>query len=156
MMEGILTGLLAFFLTAADPGKEEVGVLRTLLIYGTDELQQEATEAAEAHVKGLSKTKDLQFAHYYQLGEDQKPVWRGYTNWSTPVAGSEDILLSFEPSGEAELGRLRLDLELWQSKQKVMKTTQTLSQGRWLYIGGPKWRNGRLIIATELAKLHEK
>lgn len=156
MIVGAFSVFFALVLTAADPGKEEVGVLRTLLVYGANESQADAPAAKEMHAKALAKIDGLKFTNYYQLGEDQKSVWRGYTNWASPMKGSEEILLSFEPSGEAESTQLRLDLELWQSKQKVMKTTQTLKKGRWLYIGGPKWRNGRLIIAIELAKLHEK
>lgn len=156
MSLGAITGLLALVLAAADPGKEEVGVLRTLLVFGTNEVRDDAKAAASSHGEALAKIKGLGFANYYQLGEDRQSVWRGYTNWAAPMKGSEEILLSFEPSGEAEKGKLRLDLELWQSRQKVMKTTQTLEKGRWLYIGGPRWRNGRLIIVTELAILHEK
>lgn len=72
------------------------------------------------------------------------------------MRGSEEILLSFEPNGEATDKGLILDLELWQSRRKVMKATQEMGPGKWLYIAGPKWRGGRLIVGVELVEFVQK
>lgn len=140
-----------------DPGKEAVARLRTVLLFGMNgnlaEVVPEAEVASRSHEVRLKTLKGLSFESYGLLGTDVQPVWRSYTNWASPMKGSEEILLSFEPNSQAGATGVRLDLELWQSKRKVMKTTQSLRTGKWLYIAGPEWRSGRLIIGIELLPL---
>ena len=100
--------------------------------------------------------KDLHFKSYGLLGSDTKPIWRSYTNWASPMKGSDEILLSFEPNSEAEADGVKLDLELWQGNTKVMKTAYPFKTGKWLYIAGPEWRGGRLIVGVELLPLQGK
>ncbi|MEM9081139.1 MAG: hypothetical protein AAGC74_10655 [Verrucomicrobiota bacterium] len=149
--------VLAGVVLGQDPGKQEVAKLKSLLLFATDgdpaRVGEGARELAEGHVERLGKLKGLQFKEYRLLGEDEQPVLRSYTNWAAPMRGSEEILLSFEPNSKASSSGLRLDLELWQSRRKVMKTTQTLREGKWLYIAGPEWRGGKLILAVELLDL---
>ncbi len=153
---------LLFSLSAfgADPGKEAVARLRTILLYGSDRPLEgaipEAQKADSHHSLHLQSLKNLKFSNYGILGSDVQPVWRSYTNWASPMKGSEEILLSFEPDSQAGAEGMRLDLELWQSKRKIMKTTQPLKKGKWLYIAGPDWRGGRLIVGIELLPLAEK
>ena len=148
---------LAVGATAQDPGKEAVARLRTVLLFGThDDLSKvvpEAKQAEKGHSVRMQLLKELNFSSYGLLGTDVQPVWRSYTNWASPMKGSDEILLSFEPNSVAENDGLKLDLELWQGKRKVMKTTQPLKNGKWLYIAGPKWRGGRLIVGIELLPL---
>ena len=147
-------------LAAQDPGKESVARLRTVLLFGTnDELAKvvpEAKDAEKGHAKRMQQLKNLNFSSYGLMGADTKPIWRSYTNWASPMKGSDEILLSFEPNSEAEADGVKLDLELWQGKRKVMKTTQPLKNGKWLYIAGPEWRAGRLIVGIELLPLEKK
>ena len=151
---------LASTLWGEDPGKEAVARLRAVLLFGTDDELAEVVPEAEvsnrAHVDRLLALKGLEYGTYGLLGSDTQPVWRSYTNWASPMKGSEEILLSFEPNSQAGAAGVRLDLELWQSKRKVMKTTQSLKTGKWLYIAGPEWRNGRLIVGIELLPLEGK
>jgi hypothetical protein len=44
-----------------------------------------------------------------------------------------------------------LNLELWLSRKKILKSDISLRYGQPLYVLGPEWRSGRLIIAVELA-----
>lgn len=151
---------IALPLAAEDPGKEAVARLNTVLIFGTDgdlsEVVPNSSEVGADHNARLKPLKELAYKNYALLGSDVKPVWRSYTNWASPMKGSQEILLSFEPNSQAGSGGLRLDLELWQSRRKVMKTTQSMQNGRWLYIAGPKWRGGRLILGIELLPLESK
>lgn len=93
------------------------------------------------------------YKSYVKLGSDRQPIFRSYENWLAPLKPSEEILVSFEPRGAASDGRLMLDLELWQSKRKVMKAGPTLQKGKPLYIFGPKWRDGQLILSIQLVEL---
>ena len=158
---------LAFFwaagaglLAAQDPGKEAVARLRTVLLFGTNDdmskVVPEAKAADNGHSLRMQLLKDLHFKSYGLVGSDTQPVWRSYTNWASPMKGSDEILLSFEPNSEAEADGVKLDLELWQGKSKVMKTDHPFKTGKWLYIAGPEWRGGRLIVGIELLPLAEE
>lgn len=145
---------------AKDPGKESVAKLRTVLLFGTNENLSEVVPEVKAADKGhamrMQLLKDLNFTSYGLMGTDTQPVWRSYTNWASPMKGSDEILLSFEPNSETAPDGVKLDLELWQRKRKVMKTTQPLKNNKWLYIAGPQWRGGRLIVGIELLPLDQK
>jgi hypothetical protein len=143
-----------------DEGKESVGRLKATLYIGTDgdvaKLGEKAAVVDEATAKRLHSIEKMRFKHYRKLGEDTQSVFRSYENWLTPLKPSEEILLSFESRGHSSDGGLRLDLELWQHRRKVMKSDPVLLKGRPLLILGPKWRGGSLIIAVELIKITQK
>jgi hypothetical protein len=46
---------------------------------------------------------------------------------------------------------MRLDVELWLSRKKILKTDAAMEPDKPLLVLGPEWRGGRLIIAVELA-----
>lgn len=140
-----------------DTGKEKVGRLKAVLYIGTDDdiskLGEKAKKSApvpEAVIKQLQSVEKMRFKHYLKLGEDIQSVFRSYENWVSPLKPSEEILLSFESRGRSSDGGLRLDLELWQHRRKVMKSDPVLYLGRPLLILGPKWRGGTMIIVVEL------
>ena len=106
----------------------------------------------QATAERLQRVKKMNFKHYRRLGFDVQPVLRSYENWLTPLKPSEEILLSFESRGSSAKGGLRLDLEFWQHRRKVMKSDPVLHLGKPLFILGPKWRGGTMIIAIELVE----
>ena len=142
---------------AQDSGKEKVGSLKATLYIGTDgevaKIGDKVTAVSAAVEKQLRSIDKMRFKHYRKLGSDVQPVFRSYENWLSPLKPSEEILLSFESSGRSKDGGMRLDLELWQHKRKVMKSDPVLLKGRPLLILGPKWRGGTLIIAVELLEI---
>lgn len=141
---------------AEDSGKEKVGSLCATLYIGTDEdvvkLGKKVSMLDSATEKRLRSIEKMRFKHYRKLGSDIQPVFRSYENWLAPLKPSEEILLSYESRGRSNDGGMRLDLELWQHKRKVMKTDPVLQKGSPLFILGPKWRGGTLIIAVELVE----
>ena len=157
-----LGALLALVLSGAaaakDPGKEPVGRIRVDLIFGTNGevsvLGRQGKALEKGEEKRLKGSKRLKFASYRTLGSVQREILRGYENWASPMGASEEILISFEPKGRVGHNSVRMDLEFWQSRQKVLKTDPVLEVGKRLYIRGPKWRDGWLIIAVELLELH--
>ena len=142
--------------SSPDEGQDVIGYLQTGVIFATDgdagAAGEKATPLDEAGKAELRKRKDLKFAAYRVMGSDRQPVFRSYENWATPMKPSEEILLAFESKGRVE-GGLQLDLQLWQSRKKIMKSDALLLEGRKLYVLGPKWRGGRLIIVVELVDL---
>lgn len=152
-----LTLLLSLFASANDLGKEVIGRMEVSLFFGvnaapTDENIAQKVVSDSVATKLRSQGSDT-FKHYYQLGTDRQPVFRSYENWLTPLKPSEEVLLSFEPRGDAEGNQLMVDIELWQSRKKIMKAGQTLTKDVPLYIYGPKWRGGRLIFSITLVEL---
>jgi hypothetical protein len=152
-----LTILCASVCSAADLGKEVIGRMQVQVYFATNGDPDIAGKGlknpkpeVEKKLKGLRKTS---YKHYRVLGMDRQPVFRSYENWLTPLKPSEELLLSFEPRGNAQAGKMMLDLELWQSRKKIMKAGPTLEKGKPLYIFGPKWRGGRLLLAIELVEL---
>ncbi|MBT8038005.1 MAG: hypothetical protein KJO21_10720 [Verrucomicrobiae bacterium] len=143
-----------------DVGKESVGRLKATLYIGTDgdvgKLGEKVAAVDEVMVKRLRRIEKMRFKHYRKLGEDTQSVFRSYENWLTPLKPSEEILLSFESRGRSSDDGLRLDLELWQHRRKVMKSDPVLHRGRPLLILGPKWRGGSLIIAVEIMAITPK
>ena len=140
---------------AADPGRDVIGQVRVEVFFGTDEDPATAGPRAaavdEETSKWLSAKEPLRFKHYRLLGSDSKPLYRSYENWAQPIAGSDEILCRFEVESRVSRERKRLDLELWLSRKKILKSGVVLGAGRPVLVLGPEWRNGRLIVAVELA-----
>ncbi|MBT8043831.1 MAG: hypothetical protein KJO79_02675 [Verrucomicrobiae bacterium] len=143
-----------------DKGKDVVGKVKGTLFFGTNEdpsfLGDKAKPVHKESVKRLQRIEKIKYKYYRKLGHDLQPVYRSYENWLTPLKPSEEILLSYESRGRSSDGGLRLDLELWQHRRKVMKCDPVLYMGKPLLILGPKWRGGKLIIAVELIELSLK
>lgn len=143
-----------------DPGKETIGSLKAELIFATNKdvsvLGRSAKRLTDKEQARMEAAMRQKFKEYRKLGVDRKPILRGYENWTAPMSGSEEIMVSFEPKGRIGKDALRLDLELWQSKQKVLKTDPILRKGKLICILGPRWRGGRLIIVLELIDLLEE
>jgi hypothetical protein len=61
------------------------------------------------------------------------------------------VLVRFEAQGRPTKKSAVLDLELWLGRKKIVKTDARLEGDRPLFVLGPEWRGGRLIIAVALA-----
>jgi hypothetical protein len=139
----------------SDKGKEVVGNIKATLYIGMDSVPDEwamkyPAPAGDVAAE-LRSIKQMKFRHYRKLGTDTQPVFRSYENWLAPIKPSEEILLSYESRGRAADGGLRLDLEFWQQRRKIMQMNAVLYVGKQLLILGPGWRGGRMIVAVELA-----
>ncbi|MGE9269295.1 MAG: hypothetical protein ACQKBU_00710 [Verrucomicrobiales bacterium] len=138
----------------ADPGKEVVGFVTVRVFFGTDGDPSSVGHNAwdlKTEVKEKLRSQDpLSFKHYRGLGHDRQEVFRSYENWAKPIEGSDEILCRFEVQKRVEGESMRLDLELWLSRKKVLKSGVLLSVGKPMLVLGPEWRGGRLIISVEI------
>lgn len=138
-----------------DPGKREIGTLDVSVYYGTNgdpaAAGERSEKISESTKTSLSATEGLRFTHYRAMGSDSKAIFKSYENWSQPLKPSDEILIRFETRLEPSEQEMPLNLDLWLSRKKVLKSDVTLKTGQPLYILGPEWRGGRLIIAIELA-----
>jgi len=151
--------LLIADLLAQDPGMEPIGSLGVELFYATNDdvklAGDQAQEVAKEQVKALKGIKELSFDDYRRLGADRPTILRGYESWATPLKPSKEILVSFQPIKREGPGRIQMVLEYWQSKRKVFSTNPVLTKGKSLYLLGPEWRKGRLILAVKILNLKD-
>ncbi|MDB6078170.1 MAG: hypothetical protein JWO82_1917 [Akkermansiaceae bacterium] len=143
-----------------DPGKDVLATVTVTVYYGTNgdpaAAGARATEISKDAEKKLTADPKLHFSKYRQLGKDEKPLYRSYENWAQPLRPSDEVLLRFEAQSLLAKDVMRLDLELWLSRKKILKTDAPLSPSKPLLVLGPEWRGGRLILAIELAPATSK
>lgn len=140
---------------ADDPGKAELGKVVVRVIHATNgdaaAAGKEAAALDKATEKRLRSEEKLRFKSYRLLGKDAQPLFRSYENWAQPLRPSDEVLVRFEARSRPTERATRLDLELWFGRKKILKSDVVLEGGRPLFVLGPEWRGGRLIIAVSLA-----
>ncbi|WP_411826220.1 hypothetical protein [Luteolibacter sp. AS25] len=154
------TVILALFLggrgfAQEDPGRAALGELEVTVYFATNGdvsvVGPGAGVVPDDIQKRLRCETKLKFSHYRGMGKDTQPIFRSYENWAQPLKPSDEILVRFETRTQPEAHSFALDLELWLARKKVLKTDALLLPDRPLFILGPKWRGGQLIVAVELA-----
>jgi hypothetical protein len=154
---GLATALIFSHLTHAqdDPGKSNMGRVRVMVYYATNgDPKVAGVKTAAIGKKTEKRFRDeerLSFKSYRMLGQDAQPLLRSYESWAQPLKPSEEVLVRFEARSRPTREATGLDLELWLSRKKVLKTYAKLEGNRPLFVLGPEWRGGRLIIAIALA-----
>ncbi|MFN4942265.1 MAG: hypothetical protein ACK40T_01580 [Akkermansiaceae bacterium] len=137
-----------------DPAGAEIGTINVTVYYATNgdptAAGQRAEKVSEKTKTKLSAAKSLQFKHYRYLASESKAVFKSYENWSQPLKPSDEVLVRFETRLAPTKNEIPLSIDLWLSRKKVLKSDVTIKSGQPLYILGPEWRGGRLIIAVEL------
>lgn len=138
-----------------DPGRTRIAAVTVTVFHATDGDPGAAGTRAKsvpADVAArLGREQRLRFKHYSRLGEETQPLLRSYESWAQPLKPSDEILVRFEAQGRPTKQTAVIDLELWLARKKIIKTDAKLESGRPLFVLGPEWRGGRLIIAVELA-----
>ncbi len=138
-----------------DAGRAKVGKLEVTVYFATNGDPAAAGDRAEeiaVEIRDrLQSEEKLKFDHYRALGAETQPIFRSYENWAQPLKPSDEILVRFETRTQPAKDSVSLDLELWLARKKILKTDAALRPGHPLYVLGPEWRGGRLIIAVALA-----
>lgn len=138
-----------------DPGRTRIAELRVTVYHATDGDPNAAGPRAlpvpYMTSSRFTSEERLRFKHYRQIGRDLSPLLRSYESWSQPLKPSEEVMLRVEAQGQPTKKSAQLDLELWISQKKILKMDAKLEDTKPLYVLGPEWRDGRLIIAISLA-----
>lgn len=138
-----------------DPGRTRIAELRITVSHATNGDPNAAGPHAlpVPHMTSsrFSNEECLRFKHNRQIGRDVSPLLRSYESWSQPLKPSEEVMLRVEAQGQPTKKSAQLDLELWLSQKKILKMDAKLEDTKPLYVLGPEWRDGRLIIAISLA-----
>lgn len=141
---------------AEDPGKAVLAQVAVRVIYATNGDAKVAGAKAEPLGKDIEQRlrseERLRFKQYRSLGVEVQPLFRSYENWAQPLKPSDEVLVRFDASSRPTGKTTRMDLELWLSRKKILKTDVVLEGNRPLFVLGPEWRGGRLIIAVSLAE----
>lgn len=149
----LLSALLSMTFASAqqDSGRTRIGQITVRVYFATNANPADArTRAKEVDKKTAAQlrgSEHLHFTHYRVLGEETQEIFRSYENWSQPLKPSDEILVRFEPNQHSLSDSVSLDLELWLARKKILKTDAVLHAKQALFILGPEWRGGRLIIA---------
>lgn len=91
--------------------------------------------------------KAFPYTRFEVLGQHLQDIFREYESWVVP---SKDLFLKVDSKGPADGGGMNLHLQFWREQQVLVKTDAVLRAGSPLFIGGPKWREGRLIFVLLL------
>ena len=153
MIAGCWAALAGVLSALEDPGKAVIARVSVTVYHATDgELASaKKPQVSRDTAERLRKEERLRFKHYQLLGQDTQPLLRSYESWAEPLKPSEEVLVRFEAQGVPTKKLVALDLELWLGRKKIVKTDARLAGNRPLYVLGPAWRGGRLIIAVALA-----
>lgn len=137
-----------------DPGKAKIGRICVTVYHATDgdpKVSGAKATVPKETADRLRMEKQLRFKNYRVLGQDTQALLRSYENWAEPLKPSDEVLVRFEAKGRSTQKWMVLDLELWLGRKKIVKTDACLEGDRPLFVLGPEWRGGRLIIAVALA-----
>jgi hypothetical protein len=138
-----------------DPGRTRVGRVSVTVYYATDgDVAVAGTKTVAVNKeteKRLRAEERLSFKSYRLLGQDIQPLLRSYESWAEPLKPSDEVLVRFEARSAPTKEVTGLDLDLWLARKKILKTDVRLEGDKPLFILGPEWRGGRLIISVALA-----
>lgn len=138
-----------------DPGKAIMGRVCVTVYYATNEdpdaAGKQAAVVPRETEKHLRQKKQLNFKTYRTLGRDVQPLLRTYESWAQPLKPSDEVMVRFEANSLPTEQMMKLDLELWLGRKKILKTNARLDDRHPLFVLGPEWRGGRLIIGVSLA-----
>ena len=132
----------------ANADAKQDGKIWGALYFATDseiEKAKESTADAKATIERLGKA--FEEKNYQLLGEHTQAIFSEYESWVVP---SKDIFLKIDSKGPAKEGKgINLHLQLWRDKNVLLKTDVVL-RNTPIFIRGPKWGDGYLIMAIEL------
>ncbi len=166
-MKLLLLALSLFFLGAACLAQESPAAPKPLpavtpaidghvwgaLIFATNDTAQltGAREPTPASLPRLNErlAKVFPFEHFEILGQHRQAIFREYESWVVP---SRDLFLKIDSKGPAARGGVNLHLQVWREQQVLVKSDAVLHAGSPLFIGGPAWKDGRLIFVLSLER----
>ncbi len=153
---------LPMVVEAQDPGKEVIGQVRTEVLFGTNgavnSLGDNVVSVSPGEKGRLQKVTKLEsYRNFVRLGSVEQNILKGYKSWAQPIRNSEALMVTFQPQASIKEDRkLRLDVEYWQKSKMALRWDRVFEVGKRVYLVGPEWRDGNLIITVELVSLVRK
>ncbi len=121
------------------------------LIYATEGKPVLMPDSVPADLKDLPRRlgQVFKYSRFEILGNHTQDVFRQYESWVVP---SRELFLKLDSKGPAPGGGLKVDLQFWRLDKVLVKTDTVLRPQSPLFIGGPRWREGRLIFVLLLTE----
>ena len=123
------------------------------LIFATNDASQltGAKEEAHADLPKLDQrlSKVFPYKHFEILGQHRQDIFREYESWVVP---SRDLFMKIDSKGPADKDGVNLHLQVWHKHQVLVKSDAILRKDSPLFIGGPPWKQGRLIFVLFLER----
>ena len=122
------------------------------LIYASDKpsgnMIQEAPKEFPHLFTRLGKV--FPYSNFRILGQHDQIIFREFESWVVP---SKEFFIKLDSKGQAKGGGIQLQLQFWQGTKVLLKADTVLRWNSPLFIGGPKWRDGRLVFVLILKEL---
>lgn len=122
------------------------GQVWAALIFATSEANKASkNEAIQKTITQLGKA--FPGKSFQLLGEHTQQIFSEYESWVVP---SKDLFLKIDSKGPTKKNDgVNLHLQLWREKNVLLKTDVILRKEP-IFITGPKWGKGQLIMVVEL------
>ena len=117
-----------------------------LLYASNDGQRSEVPTRLDAYSRRLSNA--FGYSRLRLLGEGQTVVKTTDQNW---LIFAGDIKVQFTSLSKTDDGKYLVGLELFQEEKSVIETQARVSQDSPLFIRGPEWRDGKIIIVVMVA-----
>ncbi|WP_395738481.1 hypothetical protein [Prosthecobacter sp.] len=164
-MKALLTVLALFCVTALGRAQETAtpvisaakhatdGHVWGALIFATNSVEQLTGAKEQAHLDLPNLTQRLgkvfPYKHFEILGQHRQDIFREYESWVVP---SRDLFMKIDSKGPADKDGVNLHLQVWREHQVLVKSDAVLRKDSPLFIGGPPWKDGRLIFVLFLER----
>lgn len=125
------------------------------LIYASGGEENDTPDDVPDEVEDLYErlAKVFPYKHFEILGKHTQDIFRQYESWVVP---SRDLFLKLDSKGPAEGGGINLNLQFWNKETVIVKTDTVLRLDSPLFIGGPKWKDGKLLFVLLLTNVDSK
>ena len=125
------------------------------LIYASNGESVEPGDGVPDELEDLTDrlAKVFHYTRFEILGQHTQDIFRQYESWVVP---SKELFLKLDSKGPAEGGGINLNLQFWNKEQVLVKTDTVLRQDSPLFIGGPKWKEGKLLFVLLLTSEDER
>ena len=115
----------------------------------SEEMEEDIKTMDQAALQDLRQrlAKSFPDQKYYQmLGRHSQSVLKQYESWVVP---SKEMCLKIDSRGPtADNTGIKLHVQLWQDRAVLVKCDAVLKPKTPIFIGGPKWRGGRLVFVV--------
>ena len=108
-------------------------------------------DVPKATIDRLRSEERLRFKNYRMLGSDTQPLLRSYESWAQPLKPSDEVMVRFEAAGATHGKNGDPGSGTMARPQENRENRRPSGRSRPLFVLGPEWRGGRLIIAVALA-----
>ncbi len=120
------------------------------LIYAVDEenAKRPGFADADAELTTILGKAFEKYRHFQVLGTRSEALFKSTHSW---VAPSKELCVKFDSKGLTKDGEgVKLDLQLWNRGEAIVKTDAILEPNSPVFIEGPRWGKGRLLYVLKL------